>query len=51
MVYQALIEHAKLAELTGVPHQNIIVAENGDRVRLNLVDCYLDASTRWGCFY
>ncbi len=49
--YRHLIEHAKLAELTGVPHQNIIVAENGDRVRLNLVDCYLDGQVPAGAVF
>ena len=49
--YRHLIEHAKLAELTGVPPQNIIVAENGDRVRLNLVDCYLDGQVPAGAVF
>ena len=49
--YRHLIEHAKLAELTGVPSQNIIVAENGDRVRLNLVDCYLDGQVPAGAVF
>ena len=49
--YRHLVEHAKLAELTGVPPQNIIVAENGDRVRLNLVDCYLDGQVPAGAVF
>ena len=49
--YRHLIEHAKLAELTGVPPQNIIVAENGDRVRLNLVDCYLAGPVAAGAVF
>ena len=33
--YSMLIEHAKLAEATGIPKKNIVVAENGDVVTLN----------------
>ncbi len=49
--YRHLVQHAELAELTGIQRQNIIVAENGDRVRLNSEGCYIDGRVHAGLVF
>ena len=46
--YAHLVQHAELAESTGVSKKNIIVAENGDRVCLTPEGCYLDGQVSSG---
>ena len=46
--YAHLVQHAELAESTGVSKKNIIVAENGDRVCLTPEGCYLDGQVASG---
>jgi len=49
--YAQLIQHAELAESTGVSKKNIIVAENGDRVCLTPKGCYLDGQVSSGSVF